>query len=367
MPLSSVPLSSVLLSSVLLSGTLLSSACAMPHVVLPAAPAATAPRSEREAYYHAHGPRLLKAPPATQLEMRDGSRVVDPRDLLAVVPADSTTGRYVARFARRYEDVGARAHWLWIGAGTGLAVEAVAGIAAAVAAAAEPNNGNGLSPTVSVLLGVSVVGAVGGITSAMLAAADIEALQMLALEHDTALASYDQTLRAQLALDESPASSSAAPPTLPALPTVPALPALTALTTAAPLTQASSSPPTARLTLSPLPATCGSADALHDGVRARLGRDPFVKDGDDHIDISVVQGEPTTVDGDAPIALTLTLTHGADVIGARTLVGTTHRCSEIVQRAALLLAVLLDPPAPPRAMTMPSTSPVSSTNAGATP
>ena len=159
------------------------------HVPL-AAPQPYAPPEAREQTYASIGPALIHdtgalRPP--ELILRDGSTVVDPTDLLAVVPVDSPT----ARAAHRARAAHSQAMSLALG---GLTIE-LAGAVWSASALARDLSTNAMQFRREDGLAFATVG-----VGAVIALASLYYFRIENRERAAAFATYDASLRAHLRL-----------------------------------------------------------------------------------------------------------------------------------------------------------------------
>lgn len=190
------------LSPIVVALVSMSSACISPRVALPEAPLASAPLAARDRYYEERKPLGMAGDPLPlgnnagllseggfpMLQLADGTRVVEPKDLIPAVGIDSPTGLAAARAteAKFYSTTvnGLSA----LAAGTGLAAVLLAPIALL----------DGASPQIygPLYIGGAVVALAGaaGIGVAADFAAQAEAEKM------TAFFFYERDLRKRLGL-----------------------------------------------------------------------------------------------------------------------------------------------------------------------
>jgi hypothetical protein len=228
----------------------------------------------------------------------------------------------------------------WALTAVGGALELGGGAVAVSLVAAQPVQTR-ISPGAVAAFATAVVGAVTAIVGMTVAAVFGTGPSVnAAVETETTFLTYDASLRRRLALSDDDllrAGRDAKPPARPAPPAPPAPPPPPTPPTAVPLVD--DTPPMATLHVAALPARCPGESALRGGVGARLGRDPFVENHRDVIAVNAVEA----VDG---LVLTVELRSAGDLVGVRTLTGRRQACAELVSRAALAIAVLLDPLAP---------------------
>lgn len=297
------------------------SACAPAHVQLPVPPDKDDAVEVRVAFYEAHRPIVISTTPPSML-LADGRRVSHVADLTSHLDADAPTVLAAARADAARADHDAWMTTGWAMAAVGGALE-LGGGALAIAAVAGEQEPQPLPPLALAALIGSVAGAAIASVGVVYTFGGVGPAVVAAVETETALLSYDASLRRRLALSDDDLLAARRREPAPADP---------------PAT-IEDGPPLARLEVGVLPPGCPSAMALHDGVRARLGRDPFVDIHDDVISVDAV-------DDDAGIVVTVTLRSSGEVVGVRSQTGALAACDELMSRAALLMAVMLDPLAP---------------------
>jgi hypothetical protein len=311
-------------------------ACAPAHVQLVEPPAQAAPVDERVAFYRAHRPVAVSAAPASVL-LADGQRVFQPADLLPQLDSEAPAASAARRAAADADTAEAWHTFGWTAAASGGALELAGGGVAIGMLLGAPQAEQTLTPPVVGALAVAVVGAVVaivGVTVGTLVA--VGPSQSAARDTETAFLTFDSGLRRRLALADDDLLPRrrvpGAPATAPVSPPQPVVVDDTA--------QASPAKPAqAHLTVGPLPASCPDEQVLRAGVVARLGRDPFVDTHDDVITVTAVEVADQ-------LEVTVGLHSGGVAMGVRTQAGASNTCTELFSRAALSIAMLLDPLAP---------------------
>lgn len=305
-------------------------ACAPGRVQLVEPPAVDAPVDVRLAYYHEHRPMLVHSSYAVgswlgrdaSLLLEDGTRVDHPIDLLSMVPETSPTGRAARRAtqAQANADLTSTLGWMAYGAGLVTMMSSLLPALTVPRDSVDPFAQPGFFGAMA-LLGTGTLISAAGIVVLPLA---MTALDEAARERETAFLTLDGSLRKRLALSHADlrrrhTGTSAAAAHEQATPAL-------AL-------------PTARLTLSPFPSSCPSPQTLRSGVATRLDRDPFDTAAADEIHVG---GEERGED----VVITVEFRGGGEPAGSRVLTGAKGTCEELLARAALAIAVLLDPLAP---------------------
>lgn len=175
------------------------------HAALAPLPRADALESERRAWYDAHRPTVVRVPMTDAgsevlqyVLLKDGQRVQNPEDLLAHVPASSSTARAIVAAAQARSASGPWATVGSVGAAFGAAIAVTGGVAAlSLFDGTMPANGAALIGVTSLatgtlLSGVGLFGVWYGLDK-----------QRQATEQTRrALLSYDDDLRQQLQLTD---------------------------------------------------------------------------------------------------------------------------------------------------------------------
>ena len=318
-------------------------ACAPAHVQLVEPPSKEAPVEARLAFYGDHRPSVVSSAPQSLL-LEDGVRVFHPSDLVVHLDADAPAVVAAARAQQARADADAAITTGWVLTAVGGALE-LGGGAVAIALVGGAPDQTTISPLALAALSTSVVGAataIVGVTVATIVGSGTAV--RAAVETETTFLTYDASLRRRLALSDDDLLRRTrrlrATPTTPKTPTTPTTPATTPATT--PVVDDGDAPPTASLQVAPLPAPCPGESALRAGVGVRLGRDPFIEGHRDVIAVNAV----SAVDGAAGLTVSVELRSDGDVVGVRTQEGRLEECAELISRAALSIAVLLDPLSP---------------------